>query len=133
MPRPRSVTLLALLVLSLAAFNALGFVSGLRRYTVLSRLPLSLPPAVPIVTSAIWAAGFGLLALGLWWLKQWARLGTLAAVTLYLGQFWFERLVFGQTDYIRMTILFYVSLDVLILIVVWGTLLRPKVRRAFSG
>jgi hypothetical protein len=132
MPRPRSVTLLALLVLSIAAFNALGLVSGVRRYTLLSRLPLSLPPAVPIGSSAFWAAAFGLLALGLWWMKRWARRGTLAAVTLYLAQFWIERLVFGQSDYIRMTILFDVGLHTLVLIVVWGNLLRPKVRQAFS-
>ena len=132
MPRPRSVTLLALLVLCIAAFNALGLVSGVRRYTVLSRLPLSLPPAVPIVSAAFWAAAFGLLAIGLWRLKRWARWGTLAAVTLYLAQFWIERVLFGQSDYIRMTTWFYVGLDTVALVFVWGSLLRPKVRQSFS-
>ncbi len=131
MPRPRSVTFLALLVLSIAAFNALGLASGVRRYTVLSRLPLSLPPAVSIGSSAFWAVVFGPLAFGLWRLKPWARWGALAAVPLYLAQFWIERLVFGQSDYIRATTWFYVGLDVVILILVWGSLLRPKVRRAF--
>ncbi len=133
MARPRSVTLLALGVLSIAAFSALGLVSGLRRYTILSSLPLELPPAVPIASSAIWAVVLGPLAFGLWRLKPWARPGTLAAVTLYLAQFWFERLVFGQSEYIRVTIWFYVGLDAVILLFTWGTLLRPKVRRAFSG
>jgi uncharacterized membrane protein (DUF2068 family) len=132
MPRPRSVTLLALLVLCIAAFNALGLLSGVRRYTVLSSLPLSLPPAVPIVSATLWAATFGLLAVGLWRLKPWARWGTLAAISLYLAQFWIERLVFGQSDYIWTTIWFYVVLDVVILLVVWGSLLRPKVRQSFS-
>ena len=132
MPRPRTVTLLAWWVLCIAAFNALGVISGIRRYTVLSQLPLTLPPAVPIVSSAIWTAVFSLLALGLWRLKRWARWGTLAAMTLYLAQFWIERLVFGQTDYIRMTIWYYVGLDAVILLFVWGGLLRPKVRKAFS-
>jgi hypothetical protein len=133
MPRPRSVTLLALLVFSIAAFNVLGLVSGVRRYTLLIRLPLSLPPAVPIVGSAFWSAAFGLLAFGLWRLKPWARPGTLAAVALYLAQFWVERLLLGQSDYIRTTIWFYVGLHTVILILVWGNLLRPKVRQAFSG
>ncbi len=133
MPRPRSVTLLALLVLSIAVFNVLGLVNGVRRYTVLSRLPLSLPLVVPIASGAVWAALFGLLGVGLWRLKRWARWGTLAGITLYLAQFWFERLVFGQTDYIRTTIWFYVGLDALILLFVWGILWRPKVRRAFSS
>ncbi len=132
MPRPRSVTLLALLVLCIAAFNVLGLVSGVRRYTVLSRLPLSLPPAVPIISAAVWAAAFGLLAFGLWRLKRWARWGTLAAVTLYLAQFWLERLLFGQSDYIRITTWFYVGLDTVILVLVWASLWRPKVRQSFS-
>ena len=131
MPRPRSVTFLALLVLFIAAFNMIGLASGVRRYTVLSRLPLSLPPAVSIGGSAIWAAVFGLLVFGLWRLKPWARWGTLAAVTVYLAQFWIERLVFGQSDYIRVTTWFYVGLDAVILLLVCGNLLRPKVRRAF--
>lgn len=132
MPRPRTVTLLALFVFCIAAFNLLGLVSGVRRYTVLSRLPLSLPPAVPIASSAFWAAAFGLLAAGLWRLKPWARWGTLAAVTLYLTQIWIERLVFGQSDYIRMTIWFYAGLHAVILLLVWGSLWRRKVRQAFS-
>jgi hypothetical protein len=133
MPRPRSVTLLALLVLSLASFNLLSLTSGLRRYTVLRSLPLSLPPAVPIASGALWTAVFGLLAIGLWRLKRWARWGTLAAVTLYLAQVWVELLAFGQSDYIRTTVWFYVVVDGLILLWVWGTLLRPKVQQSFSN
>lgn len=133
MPRPRSVTFLAFLVFCIAAISVLGLASGIRRYTILSRLPLSLPPAVSIAGNAIWAAVFGLLVLGLWRLKPWARWGTLAAVTIYLAQYWIERLVFGQSDYIRVTTWFYVGLDAVILVLVWGSLLRPKVRRAFSS
>jgi len=132
MPRPRSVTLLALLVLSLASFNLLSLTSGLRRYTVLRNLPLSLPPAVPIASAAVWMVVFALLTAGLWRLQRWARWGTLAAVTLYLAQVWIELLVFGQSDYIRTSVWFYVVLDCAILLYVWGTLLRPKVQRSFS-
>ena len=130
--RPRSVTLLALLVLCIAVLNALGLVSGIRRYTVLNSLPLRLPPVVFIASATVYAAVFALLSVGLWRLKSWARWGTLAAISLYLAQFWFERLVFGQSDYIRTTIWFYVVLDVIILLVVWGSLLRPKVWQSFS-
>jgi len=133
MPRPRSVTLLALLVLSLASFNLLSLTSGLRRYTVLQSLPLSLPPAVPIASAALWTAIFGLLAVGLWRLKGWARWGTLGGLTLYLAQVWIELLVFSQSDYIRTTAWFYVVVDGVILLWVWGTLFRPKVRQSFSN
>ncbi len=132
MPRPRSVTILALWVLSLAAFNLLSLASGLRRYTVLSSLQLSLPPAVPIASAALWMAVFGWLALGLWQLKRWARWGTLAAVPMYLAQIWIELLLFGQSDYIRTTAWFYVVLEGLILLFVWGVLWRPRVRQSFT-
>jgi hypothetical protein len=133
MPRPRSVTLLALLVLSLASFNLLSLASGVRRYTVLRSLPLSLPPAVPIVSAAFWAVVFGLLGFGLWRLQRWARWGTLAAVPLYLAQIWAQLLLFSQSDYIRTTAWFYVTVEAATLLFVWGTLLRAKVRQSFSA
>jgi uncharacterized membrane protein (DUF2068 family) len=133
MPRPRSVTFLALFVLFIGAFNALGLTSGVRRYTVLASLPLRLPPAVPIVSAAFWSVVFGLLAIGLWRVKRWARWGTLAAVTLYLAQAWVQQLVFGQSDYLRTTIWFYAGLDGVLLLYVWGSLLRPGIRQAFSN
>jgi hypothetical protein len=120
-------------VLCIAGFNALGLVNGVRQYTVLSRLALSLPPVVPLASSAVWAAAFAVMAIGLWRLKPWARWGTLAAITLYLVQFWIERLAFGTTDYLQTTIWFYVGLDVSVWAVFWGILWRPKVRRAFAS
>lgn len=133
MPRPLSVTLLALLALSLAAINLLGVISSVRRYTVLSQLPLSLPVGVLAASAAVWTVAFGAMAVGLWWLKPWARRGSLVAFTAYLAQIWIERLVFGQSDYLRVSSLYYAVLHVLILALVWGILLRRPVRRAFSG
>jgi uncharacterized membrane protein (DUF2068 family) len=133
MPRPKSVTLLAVLVSSVAAINLLGVISSVRRYTILSHLPLSLPAGALAASAAVWAVAFGLLAVGLWRLKQWARRGTLVAIPVYLAQIWVERLVFGQSDFLRVTIPFYAVLHVLTLALVWGILLRRPVRRAFSG
>ena len=132
MPRPRSVTLMALLVLFIAGFNVLSLAGGVQRYTVLASLPLRLPPAVTIVTAAFWAAAFGLLAWGLWRLKNRARWGTVAAVTLYLAQAWIQQLLFGQSDYLRTTTWFYAGLDAALLLVVWVSLLRPGIRQSFS-
>jgi hypothetical protein len=133
MPRPLSVTLLALLSLSLAAINLLGVISSVRRYTVLSQLPLSLPAGVLAASAALWTVVFGALAVGLWWLKQWARRGSLVAFTAYLAQIWIERLVFGRSDYLRVSSLYYAGLHVLVLALVWSILLWRPVRRAFSG
>jgi len=132
MPRPRSVTLLALIVLFIGALNVLGLASGVRQYTVLVSLPLSLPPAVPIVSDAVWAVVYGLLGWGLWRLRHWALWGTLAGVTLYLAQAWLEQVLFGRSDYLRTSAWFYVGWDAVLLVFVWGSLLRPGIRQSFS-
>ncbi len=133
MPRPRSVTFLALAVLLLGAFRLIGAVSALRAYDLLGQLPSSLPPAVLLVGNAVWAVVFIALGLGLWRLKMWARRGLLAAATLYLAQHWLERLLFARSDYARATIPFDLVLDGLSLALVWGALLRRRVRQCFSA
>ncbi len=133
MPRPTSVTILALAVLCLSLFNLLGAVSGVERYPFLSRLSLSLPLAYRLGSRAVWSAAFGALAAGLWRLKHWGRVGTPAAFTLYLAQDWFDRLMFNRTDYARVTEPFSLALTVIELALVWGILLWPKVRRSFPA
>jgi hypothetical protein len=98
-----------------------------------SRLPLTLPPAYLIATSALWAVIFGGLAVGLWRLREWARRGTLVALALYLALGWVERLVFGRSDYSRVTMPFYAAAHLLSLTLVWTVLLARRVRRRFSG
>ncbi|MBF8283513.1 MAG: hypothetical protein HW378_2428 [Anaerolineales bacterium] len=133
MPRPTSVTILALAVLCLSLFNLLGAVSGVQRYAFLSHLSLSLPLAYHLGSRAVWSVAFGALAAGLWWLKAWGRVGTLAAFTLYVAQSWFDRLMFSRTDYARVTEPFWLALTVIGLALVWGVLLWPKVRQSFSA
>jgi hypothetical protein len=133
MARPRSVTFVALLVLSLAVFNLVSVISVVQAYTVLAGLGLALPPALLAAASGLWTVVFGALAIGLWRLKQWARLGTLAALPLYLAQIWAERLFFGRSDYVRVSAPFYAVVHLLLLLLVWGLLGRGRVRRAFSA
>lgn len=117
----------------LAAYNLLGAVAGWRRYTVLAALPLSLPPAYLIVASAVWGVVFGLLALGLWRLRQWARWGTLVALPLYLAQGWVERLVFARSDYAAESAPFFAALHAAALLLVAFILLRRKAGQSFSA
>lgn len=133
MPRPRSVTLLALWVLILAAYNLLGAVASTQRYTVLSALPLSLPPAYLIAAGAGWSVVFGALAVGLWRLRAWARWGTLVAAALYVGLGVVERLVFARADYARESAPYFLALHTAWLLWVAWTLLRRKARRSFSA
>jgi len=133
MPRPRSVTLVAVLVFSMAVFNLVSFIGVVQAYTVLAGLELALPPWLLAAASAIWTVLFGVITVDLWRLKPWARLGTPAALTVYLAQIWAERLFFGRSDYVRVSTPFYAVMHLVLLALVWGVLWRGKVRRAFSA
>jgi hypothetical protein len=132
MRRPRSVTLVAVALAGLAAANLLGVVTGVQRYTVLRDLPLSVPPAYLILSSAVWAVVFGPLAFGLWRCKHWARLGAPLALALYLAVVWVERLVLGRSDFVRATVPYYLTLHLISLAFVSVTLLRRQVRQVFT-
>jgi hypothetical protein len=102
MPNPSrwpSLKLLALALLGLAAYNALGALSGGERFAFLQQLPLNVPGAYLIAGHAVWAVGWGGLAWGVWWRRRWARWGTLLAAAAYLGHGWLNRLVWGHSDY----------------------------------
>jgi hypothetical protein len=106
MPKPSrspSLDLLALALLGVAAFNALGALSGGWRYTALQQLPLDVPVAYLIAGHAVWALGWSGLAWGVWRRQRWARWGTLIAAILYLGHGWLNRLVWGSSDYAQQT------------------------------
>jgi hypothetical protein len=132
MPRPFSVTLLALAVLCLAGFNLLGALTAIQRYTFLSDLPLSVPPAYRIASSGVWGLVFAALAVGLWRLKTWGRRGVLIAFTLFLAHGWVDRLIFARSEFARTSMPYALASDALSLALVWGVLLRRKVRRCFE-
>jgi hypothetical protein len=132
-PRPRSVTLVALAVLGLAAYNLLGALSAIQRYTVLSALPLGLPAAYLLASSAVWAALLGTLVAGLWRLKEWARRGTLLALTLYVALGWLERLLLARSEFAEVSAPFVVAFQGAWLLLVWLALLRRSARQSFSA
>ncbi len=121
------------MVLILAGYNLLGAVASVQRYTVLSSLPLSLPPACLLAAKAAWAVALGALAWGLWQQREWARRGTLAALTVYVAVGWAERLLLARSDYARVSLPFFLALHAAWLLLVWVTLLRRKVRQGFSA
>ena len=133
MPRPRSVTLIALAVLGLAAYNLLGALSAIQRYTVLSALPLSLPAAYLIASSAVWTVALGTLAVGLWRQKEWARRGTLLALALYVALGWVERLLLARSDYAAVSAPFVLVFQTAWLLLAWLALLRRSARQSFSA
>jgi hypothetical protein len=95
--------LLALVLLGVAIYNAQGLYRGVIEYAFLKELPLDVPVIYVLMTRGLWAAGFGGLAWGVWQHWSWARWSTLAAVVIYIGQGWLNRLGWGLSDYALQT------------------------------
>jgi hypothetical protein len=97
--RAPSLKLLALALLGLAAYNALGALSGGARYAYLQQLPLDVPATYLIAGHAVWAVVWAVLAWGVWRVRRWARWSVLIAAVAYLGHGWLNRLAWGHSDY----------------------------------
>jgi hypothetical protein len=129
--RPRSVTIFSLLVLLMgSALNLTRAMWAFRQADALADLPLStsMPMGLLAATSLIWAFAFLVCAYGLWRLRPWGRIATLALVTLYHVNIWFNNLVFDRSDYARQVWPFAVVNSLVALAVVWGFLNWPSIR-----
>ena len=131
MKRPFVVTIFALLVLLLAAWNAFQVLSALQRYDLLRTLNLSTEANLLFVMGVTWTIGFGLAAWGLWRMRSWGRTWTLIAIIAYQAQQWIMRLsvMRSSDEVIRRPADFLLSL--LSIAVVWGFLFIPKIRQRF--
>ncbi len=129
--RPLIVTLFSWLVLLLAAWNVFQIVSAAQRYDLMRTLNLSTEANLLIVMGLTWAIGFGLAAWGLWRLRSWGRTWTLIAIIAYQAHQWIMRftLVRSSDEVIRRPADLFLSL--LIIVVVWGLLFIPKIRRLY--
>ncbi len=131
MKRPFIVTLFALLVLLLAAWNVGQVFSALQQYDLMRTLNLTSEANILIVMGLTWAIGFGLAAWGLWRMRAWGRTWTLIAIVVYQLQQWIMRLSLMRSsdEVIRRPADLFLSL--LSIVVVWGFLFIPKVRRLY--
>jgi len=131
MKRPFVVTLFSLLVLLLAAWNVFQVFSALQSYDLMRTLNLSTEANLLIVIGLTWAIGFGLAAWGLWRLRSWGRTWMLIAIVAYQAQQWIMRfaLMRSSDEVIRRPADVFLSL--LSIIVVWGFLFIPKIRRLY--
>ena len=132
MKRPFVVTLFALLVLLLAAWNVWQVLSVLQRYDFMRSLNLTTEANILIVIGLTWAIGFGLAAWGLWRLQSWGRTWMLIAIVAYQLQQWLMRLslMHSSAEVIRRPADAFLSM--LSIAVVWGILFIPKVRGLYS-
>jgi hypothetical protein len=126
MRRPRSVTLLAVVVF------VLGLVQGLRAATLfqqralLSGLDLSIPLPYAILTASGWCVALSAAGLSLWRLRRWAGWLTLAAVTGSQAQAWFDRWMFARSDYARLSAGFDAGVSAVVLALAWGVVLWKR-------
>ncbi|MCC7360741.1 MAG: hypothetical protein IT317_14765 [Anaerolineales bacterium] len=133
MRRPRRLTLLAWAFWAVAAFNLLGLVTGVQRYTVLRDLPLSVSPVYLLGSRALWAAAFALVGAALWRQLAWARPAVWAALALYLAQGWLDRLFLARAEAVRLAWPYHLVLQLIGLLLVAALLSGRPHRRAISA
>ncbi len=133
--RPWRVKLFILAVLLLGSgLNLLRAAWAWRQSQALADLasPTSMPMALLAATSLAWGITFSLCALGLWRLRPWGRRATLAAVSLFHAHIWLNHLLFDRSDYARQVRPFAIAHTLAALLVVWGFLYWPVVRRLYD-
>jgi hypothetical protein len=131
MKRPFAVTLFSLLVLLLAAWNAFQVWSAVQWSDFMRSLGLATEANLLIVSGATWAIGFGLAAWGLWRMRSWGRTWTLIAILAYQAEQWIMRLALMHSSDEVTRRPADAGLALLSIIVVWGFLFTPKIRRLY--
>lgn len=130
LPRPFSVTLLAIVVLTIAGLNLLRFVQAILQREFLSEFPtVSLPYL--IFSGLFWTVSGLVSAWGLWRHKRWAPRFTMLFVLAYSLYYWLERIWLSRFN-VWANIPFAIGVNILLLIITAWVLTRPKAR-AFFG
>jgi hypothetical protein len=92
--RSFGVTLLLWMVLILSAWGAVRFFAALRWWDVLSEFEAGLSPLYLSITGAGWGVAGGVLFVGTWSSKAWARPAIAISALLWLIEYWIERIFF---------------------------------------
>ena len=130
-PRPLSVTLLALGVLTIAGFNLIRFYQAIRLWGFLSEFP-TLSPLYLVLSGLIWGVAGVLLAWGLWRGYALARRFTLIFAVAYTLYDWIDRLWISKPG-LSANLPFAAGLNLILLLVTLWILTRPRVRTFFGA
>ena len=123
--RPFGVTLFIWLVLSLSAWGAVRLFAALRWWNVLYEFDARLSPVYLSITGAGWVAAGCVLLWSIWNGKSWARLAIPISVSVWLVEYWIERLVFQSA---RANLSFALAASSLLLIVTLAAALNRNTR-----
>jgi hypothetical protein len=92
--RPFGVTLFLWMVLSLSAWGAIRLFAALRWWDVLYEFEARLRPLYLFITGAGWVLAGGILLWSMRSGKKWAHWAIPMSISLWLVEYWIERLFF---------------------------------------
>jgi hypothetical protein len=131
--RPRSVTFLALGVLTLAALFWSRVIQSIRLWDYLSDLPAAVHPAYLLVTGLVFGAAALPLVWGLWLGRHWAS----RSVHIFMGTlvlyYWLDRLLLGVSETARSNWPFALGLTIVLISWIGWLFTRPAIRKFFEG
>jgi len=130
--RPRSVYLFALAVLYLGVMNLVRARLALDGQSFAQTLPLTMPLAYLGTCGWAWGLAFVVIAFGVWRLWPWARKLLLVAIMAYQFHIGVNHLIFDTSAYSRQVWPFQIGISVAWIVVVWGFLFLPGIRRVFA-
>ena len=126
--RPFGVTLLLWLVLSLSAWGAVRLIAALRWWNVLNEFEARLSPLYLSITGVGWMIAGAVLLWGLFSGKLWTVRAILASISVWIVQYWVERISFESP---RANLFFALILTVLLFIVTLISAFSRKTRQFF--
>ena len=129
-----SVTLVALLVLTIASLSLLRLALSLLQGQFLGSLP-GVSPLYLALTGLAWAAAGFVLLWGLWRRKRWAPRAVCWGALLYSLYYWLDRIFLS--DWLKSrtppaNLAFSAGLTLVILVFIFWTLSRPKITVVFG-
>jgi hypothetical protein len=126
--RPFGVTLLLWLVLSLSVWGAVRLVAALRWWNVLTEFEARLNPLYLSITGAGWIVVGAVLLWGLFSGRLWTIRAILVSISLWIVQYWVERIFFESP---RANLFFALILTVLLFIVTLISAFSRKTKEFF--
>ena len=130
--RPRSVTFFALAVLYLGIVNLARAWLALDGSSFERTLSLAMPLPYLGIGGLAWGIVFVVVSFGIWRVRPWARKALVAAITIYQLHIWINHFLFDSSVYSRQVWPFEAGISLVWVIVVWGFLFLPGIKRLYS-
>ena len=130
--RPRSVTLLVILVLTVAVVNLIRIAQAIQQWEFLEEFS-PVPPIYLLISGCFWGMAGLLLVWGLWTGRKWAPVWTGLAFLAYSAYFWVDRLALPGYPGRNANWVFALGLNLALLGSAFWILYRKRSRVFFGG